>query len=384
MTFIFIVLVLIWITFLAHALRSVWAHASLDDFPLSLTTRPKISIIIAVKDNADEIEATLRHLLNKGYPSIELIVVNDRSQDRTPEILDRLAQLDPRILPVHIHELPSRWLGKVHALHQGIQKATSEYVLFMDADMGASEEVVTHALSIFEDQKLDHLTILPHIAHKGPALDLLMATSNIMFTTSARPWLRMEDRPLKCIKGVGKFNLIRLSSFKKTEGFEWLRMEIADDVAFAAMMAKNHGRSLYLKAGRQGPHLVWYQSLKEMVLGLEKNVVGGFTNYKVTNLFIMSGFALAPLLIALVALICGQFAVVALFLIANLIFALLASPPLKYHVSCLFLFPLGLGLLSLTLIRSFIICYRNNGVTWSGTHYSLEELKRNQRVRLTL
>ena len=66
-----------------------------------------------------------------------MIVVDDRSSDRTPEILARLAREDPQLRHVRIEERPADWLGKCHALATGAREATGEYLLFSDADLDA-------------------------------------------------------------------------------------------------------------------------------------------------------------------------------------------------------------------------------------------------------
>src|SRR4051812_13546373 len=57
----------------------------------------KCSVIIAARDEQDRIEATLRHLLAQTGVDLEIIVVNDRSSDRTPEILNRIAKENSRL-----------------------------------------------------------------------------------------------------------------------------------------------------------------------------------------------------------------------------------------------------------------------------------------------
>ena len=77
---------------------------------------PSLSIIVAARNEARDIEAALDSWFQLDYPSLELVVVNDRSTDETGQILDRLAQQQAMLQVVHLEELPAGWLGKNHAL----------------------------------------------------------------------------------------------------------------------------------------------------------------------------------------------------------------------------------------------------------------------------
>jgi hypothetical protein len=73
------------------------------------------------------------------------------------------------------------------------------------------------------------------------------------------------------VLGVGAFNLVRRKALEKTEGFEWLRLEIADDTGLA-MLLHRHGAKTALGVSRSQLSIQWYASLPDMVHGLEKNM----------------------------------------------------------------------------------------------------------------
>ena len=96
---------------------------------------PKLSVIIPACNEEQSIEQTVKRLLNQDYPQLEVIVVDDRSTDNTGEILEKLKIQYPRLKVLTIHELPPNWLGKNHAVCQGVKEATGEWLLFTDADV---------------------------------------------------------------------------------------------------------------------------------------------------------------------------------------------------------------------------------------------------------
>src|SRR5258708_23595956 len=118
---------------------------------------PRVSIIVPARNEEESIEQGLNTLLALDYDNYEVIAVNDRSTDRTGEIMDRVAQ-NPRLenlqiqnphLPaqnagrmghpslrvIHHRELPAGWLGKTHAMWTAANEASGEWLLFTDADV---------------------------------------------------------------------------------------------------------------------------------------------------------------------------------------------------------------------------------------------------------
>ena len=88
---------------------------------------PRVSIVVPARNEAEHIEAALVSLLQLDYPDYEVIAVNDRSDDTTGTIMDRLANewhlrhaASHHLLKImHVTELPPGWLGKVHAMWRG-------------------------------------------------------------------------------------------------------------------------------------------------------------------------------------------------------------------------------------------------------------------------
>jgi glycosyltransferase involved in cell wall biosynthesis len=366
MEFILVITGFLWAMFLFYVYKAQKDLQSIDEVDLLTSPPPKISIILAVKDGEQDLRDSLPRLTSMKL-NLEIIVVNDRSTDGTLNVMNEF-----NVKNVTINDLPDGWLGKVHALHEGVKHATGDYLLFMDPDIRINEAILLRALSVCESRSLDHLAILPDTKRGEYGLNIMMMTSKLLFTWSARPWLSIEKRPLKCIKGVGAFNFVRTKKFLETEGFEWLKMDVADDVALSQLIAKNGGRSLLMKAGTEGPSLDWYKDFNDLVKGLEKNIVGGFTNYRIPMIVLMSTGAIMTLL----------FHYSPLAILSTIIFAFSLKKYIRYTWIELFSFPLGIALLGLILIRSSIICFRNGGICWSGTFYPLKRLKEGSRVIL--
>jgi cellulose synthase/poly-beta-1,6-N-acetylglucosamine synthase-like glycosyltransferase len=113
-----------WVVLSVYVLWALRSLPILKDATASLpcheTDWPLVSIIIPACNEAEHIETAVGSLLNQDYTALEVIAINDRSTDNTGDILDNLAKQDARLKVIHIESLAERWLGKVHALHNGV------------------------------------------------------------------------------------------------------------------------------------------------------------------------------------------------------------------------------------------------------------------------
>ena len=82
---------------------------------------PSLSVIIPACNEEESITQTISHLLDQDYPNFEVIVVNDRSTDHTGIVLEELKIKYPQLKVVNITDLPPQWLGKNHAIYQGVK-----------------------------------------------------------------------------------------------------------------------------------------------------------------------------------------------------------------------------------------------------------------------
>jgi len=212
--------------------------------PSSMLKWPKVSIIVPACNEENHIEAAIRSRLALDYPNLEIIALNDRSTDRTGQILDNMARHDERLKVVHIHQVPDGWLGKVHALHQGVKQASGEWYLFTDADVYFSTLLLRRAVAYVSGHCVDHLVCIPRVRTHGFWLNVAIRTFFLIFCINAR-LAAVNDKDSKFPAGVGAFNLVEADLFHRTPGFEWLRMEPVDDYGLGVMLKQAGGRRSY-------------------------------------------------------------------------------------------------------------------------------------------
>ena len=343
---------------------------------------PKLSVIVPACNEAEHIEAAVHTLRLQEYPALEIILVNDRSKDNTGEIIDRMASADPRIQNVHNDTLPEGWLGKVHAMHQGVKKASGDWLLFSDADIHFTPGLLHKAVAYVVEEKVDHLALLPRVILNSYWLDVAISTFGLMFLLNTRS-SEINKPNSKHPIGIGAFNLVKREAFDRTPGFEWLRLEVVDDYGLGVML-KNAGAQTRFALADKDLSLTWYPSVRAMFRGLEKNLFGPGASYQVWKVVLQVAMMWTLVAAPIVALCSAQpwlNAAGAIVVLMYLIFSIFFVREKQKETLSLLMFPVGLLMLSLMMAWSAWRCLKNDGIDWRGTHYSLEELRAGQRVK---
>ncbi len=225
------------------------------------------SVVVAARDEEARIEQTVRRLLAQRGIELELIVVDDRSTDRTGEILARLAQQDSRLKVVRVDALPEGWLGKCHACHVGASAAKGEWILFTDADCWSKPGVLLRAVCMAEREGVEHVTVTSGLAAKSPGL----RAGSLLFHLSIANWISgvNRDRPNAHV-GFGAFNLVRASAYRACGGYEALRLTVLDDVKLGLLL-RRAGKRTRAFIGADDVEALWGTRLWDAVRLMEKN-----------------------------------------------------------------------------------------------------------------
>jgi cellulose synthase/poly-beta-1,6-N-acetylglucosamine synthase-like glycosyltransferase len=113
---------------------------------------PTVTVLVCARDEEENIDACVRSLAALNYPTdrIELLVVDDKSTDRTPDILRAWQQRLPNLTVYRTGPEVEHLRGKVNALTQGMDVATGEIVLITDADSTVNPEWARQYVSYYE------------------------------------------------------------------------------------------------------------------------------------------------------------------------------------------------------------------------------------------
>jgi len=350
-----------------------------DRNPVSPTGNPRVSIIVPARNEEESIEQALTQLLALDYDNYEIITVNDRSTDRTGEIMENLAAKSSaraQLRVIHHHELPKGWLGKTHAMWTATKHAAGDWLLFTDADVMFKPESLRRALAYAEAERADHVVLFPRMIMKRAGEYMTIAFFQTMFVFGHRPW-KVADPKTRDHMGVGAFNLIRRTVYEAVGTYEALRMEVLDDMKLGKVV-KNAGFAQRNVFGEDLISIRWARGAMGVVNNLTKNffAVLSFQWWRTLisafglaflnlmpffGVWLAHGWARLPYAVALLSI----------FLIYLGMSWRSAVPPYYF-----FLHPISTVLFVYTLLRSMFLTLWNDGIVWRGTKYPLEELRK--------
>jgi glycosyltransferase involved in cell wall biosynthesis len=358
-----------------------------DRNPVAASGNPRVSIIVPARNEEEDIEVSLRTLLALDYDNYEVIAVNDRSTDRTGEIMEKVAQEPdfshetremghPVLRVIHHRELPAGWLGKTHAMWTAANAATGDWLLFTDADVLFKTDSVRRALAYAEAEHADHVVLFPQMIMKRPGEFMMIAFFQTMFVFGHRPW-KVADPKTKDHIGVGAFNLVRRSVYEAVGTYEALRMEVLDDMKLGKVV-KNAGFAQRNVFGADLISIRWARGARGVVENLTKNFFAVLSFQWWRTLISAFGLAFLNLMPFLgVAFAHGwerlpyAVALASMFLIYLGMSWRSKVPP--YYFA---LHPVSTVLFVYILLRSMFHTLRNDGIVWRGTKYPLEELRK--------
>jgi glycosyltransferase involved in cell wall biosynthesis len=344
--------------------------------PDASTTRPKVSIIVPALNEEEKLEGALRSLLTLEYSNYEVIAVDDRSTDRTGEIMDRLATgSSGRCKVVHIKQLTDGWLGKPHGLQRGSEMATGDWLLFTDADITFRADTLDRAVHFGEKTNADHVVLFPRLIMKSWGERMMIAFLSLAFAVR-RPW-KVSDPKASDFIGVGAFNMIRRSAFDALGGMHPLKMEVVEDMKLGKLIKKK-GLKQVAAFGDGLLTIHWAAGAWGIVRNLRKNTFAFLEfrwHYTLAAILLLILFHWGPLVGVILAPGLAKLGfAVGLASLAFFYFGI--SRHLGISPVYFFLHPISAGLICLTLFQSTWFTLSNRGIDWRGTHYPMDELRK--------
>lgn len=348
-----------------------------------------VSVLVPARNEERRIGECLASLIAQVPPVREIILLDDRSDDRTAEIARELGfreEEGSRLRLMRGRELPEGWVGKNWACHQLSEAADPQggHLLFTDADTVHAASCIRTALAHARASRADLLSLWPDQITGTWSEKLVIPLGYLLFTAmQPLPLLTwLQARPERVVRwgftrvrlasmgaANGQFLLFRRSAYGILGGHEEFKDHLVEDIAFGRRVAARTGEGMRL-VNADGSELLrcrMYTRFAELWEGFSKNLRPVFEDS--TSSFVLFGivvggaflmpFVLLPILHSPVAL-----AAVVLILIMRLLLTV------RFGTSWLgMLFhPFGVVLALLIGLNSWRLC-RAGGVRWKGRRY---------------
>lgn len=249
------------------SVRIAGPEAALPDDP------PAIAVAVPARNEARNIGRCVEALLAQTYPNFTVTVLDDRSTDATPTILEELARRDARLRVMLGEPLPPGWAGKPHALVQAIAGSQAEWLCFVDADTFAEPHLLAAAYATATAQRADLFTILTR-QRLGTFWEKAVMPLVFSALTVGFPPEHVNDPRRPEAVANGQFIFIRRAVYEALGGHTALRDSITEDKDLA-LAVKRAGYRLVVADGRSAAETRMYTSLGELWEGWTKNIYLG-------------------------------------------------------------------------------------------------------------
>lgn len=269
----------------------------------ALRRAPSICLCIPARNEATEIGLALDSWLAQDYAHLTILAVDDDSTDGTGEILAEHARWRPdRLRVLHSGVLPPGWLGKNHALHLATSQpeaSAAEWLLFVDADVHATPDLLRRTMAHLESCPADLLTLIAAVDTVSPAERLFIPSALMQFLWITPPD-RVADPHSAFFCGTGAFTLVRRKVYEAIGGHAEAPLDAVDDMHLAQRV-KRAGFITRMAQGGPDLRLRMYRGLGEILRGMRKNILGvpGIWIFAPVMILLVLVLFLSPLWLAL-------------------------------------------------------------------------------------
>jgi chlorobactene glucosyltransferase len=231
---------------------------------------PFVSVLVPARNEEGKIGRCIESLLNQSYPNFEIVVIDDRSTDRTGEIIEEYARKDSRIKFVRGHDAPDGWIGKCNALAHAVGYASGDWYLFTDADTCHQPNSVRDSVSYAISNKADLVSFVP-LQELGSFWERLIMPTLLSSFLLGDPFHSVNDPGAKRAYAYGQYILCRRSSYLALGGHQSVRDEIVEDHAIGRVF-KDKGYRILVADGKSLYSVRMYTNLETLWLGWTKNL----------------------------------------------------------------------------------------------------------------
>ena len=258
-----------------------------------------VGVVVPMRNEAENVEGIVATLSAQDAP-FHFYLLDDNSEDKTLELLQRFTAGDSRFTVIKGAPLADGWIGKTWALQQLYEASSEDVLVSIDADVRLTNDAINKAVTSLRGARLDFLSPYPRqIAHSfGERL-----------IQPLLQWSWLTTVPLRYAEGArqksmavanGQFFVVRRSALDSIGGYQSVKHAVIDDV-FLARQLIAHGSSGTVIDGSDIAETRMYASWSEIEAGYGKSLNKAFGSifgaiFVIVFLFVTS---IAPLVLGL-------------------------------------------------------------------------------------
>ncbi|MBV8310809.1 MAG: glycosyltransferase, partial [Planctomycetaceae bacterium] len=193
---------------------------------------PLVSAVIPAKDEEATLADCLASVCLQAYPGLEILVIDDRSVDRTRQIANEFADRDARLRVLSNDHLPPGWTGKTYVLQQAADQARGQWFWFLDADTVHAPEFLGVMLEYARAQQAALVSLLPELRCETFWEQVVQPLGGIVLMQSF-PLHRVNDERSKLAFANGQSILVKRQAYDAAGGHSAVRDRFVEDIGMA-------------------------------------------------------------------------------------------------------------------------------------------------------
>ncbi len=222
----------------SRLLKGPRRHPPIEPQQPTLELLGKVSVVVPTLNEALRISPLLAGLSQQSYEVREIIIVDSNSSDGTPDLVKAIQQKDPRFRVMTDDPLPSGWVGRPWALHNGFLFSSegSQWFLGLDADIQPHPGLVAGLVKTAEAQGYDLVSLSPQFMLKYPGECWLQPALLMTLLYRFDPAGINTKQPER-VMANGQCFLCRRSVLAAVGGYSSASGSFCDDVTLARNIA---------------------------------------------------------------------------------------------------------------------------------------------------
>ena len=266
----------------------------------------RVSVLIPARNEAASIGPALEAVLANDHPLFEVVVLDDQSDDGTPDIVHSIANRDSRVRLVSSSCLPDGWNGKQHACWQLANQSQSDWLLFLDADVRLSKDAISRCLAEQLRRRAPLVSGFP-MQETGTLAEKVLIPLMHYVLLSYLPIDRMRSSlGVGFAAGCGQLFLANRQVYMSVGGHSSIRGSRHDGIQLPrAFRSAGHATDIFDATDIARCRM--YTSLIQVCNGLLKNATEGIANARLIVPFsvLLIGGSVLPALLLVICLMTG-------------------------------------------------------------------------------